>query len=1122
MISFTLRGIAIITGLAALLTGAALMPGRPALAQGPTAPAARKLPPPGSAAKGEIVLKVPDGMPRDQVAGLADQAGCEIAYEIPYSPSFYVVRLKGTAPVTGVQRPAAVAAAMTPEELCEMPSEAVKNAIGKLQSTPGVLADPNIVLFLRGSARSRQQTGPARFVPNDPLYPIQRWHMDMIRAPEAWAIQRGLRPVIVAVTDSGIDDKHPDFLRADGTTSALLPHIDVGLTPPAIAPAFDFFGHGTHVSGTISATTNNAIGVTGVGGYEGGGVNIKILPINITFDPQPFAFLSGGVAGVNYSIQAGAQVHNMSWGGLGVARTLELVVGRAVAAGQVVVAAAGNAQYTGGLSIPDVYPGVIRVTSVGPDRQLASYSNYGPSVTIAAPGGDPVDNPAPALTGAFGTMADVWSTWPLQGGIYSPTTVGYEGISGTSMASPHVAGAAALLIACGAEPAEVKGILMRTAQKQPDEDPVLTGGFSKYGAGLLDVYAAVRSVVDPDPTIRIVGPADLGLTFQRRHTIQVQVKGTGRLDGTPGRTDSNVVIEVRRATGPADLTSPLVTFIGGRDFTVPKPTGTQPRNQTFTISLPEQGRPDLILQPGRYRITARITSVNESGQTVVSESSQFLEIGGRTQESGRSLFAMPFKVRQVSATPEAAAFGSEGSFRLLSWDAFNGEYRPAWDFGFPDAPFTHVRNSANDGDQNGFGPLGPNGEPLTWEVTNPAVSIAPVGIGYWLDRSTGGELNVPPGSAEVNNPVGIRLYGATSKGNGWNLIGNPYIYPVNWNTVNVQPAGTGIILRLEDAIAQQFIQPVLIGWQGDYVYQIAPEGQLIPFHGYWVRALKDCILIIPPTQGAGGRSVSRSAKGSSTLPALENGWRVRLSASVGGDRDGQNYFGQAGDAKAGEDSLDLPKPPAAGSAYVRFVGSSSDGRSTGYAHDMRPASGTGAGRQEWTVAVTSGKSDSNVTLTWDGLGNAPRRTRFTLTDTVTGAKVALRNRSSYTFRAAEAGATRLFKLTMEPVASVGPLAITNVSVASGRGMQGGMAIRLTTNQDADVTARITTITGKPIAPLGGSGATRAAAAQELTLRWDGRSANGGPVPVGGYLVEITARSSDGQVTTIKRPIQFTR
>jgi hypothetical protein len=237
------------------------------------------------------------------------------------------------------------------------------------------------------------------------------------------------------------------------------------------------------------------------------------------------------------------------------------------------------------------------------------------------------------------------------------------------------------------------------------------------------------------------------------------------------------------------------------------------------------------------------------------------------------------------------------------------------------------------------------------------------------------------------------------------MVGAPFTFPVDWNAVSVLYQGQ--IYSLEQAAANNVVRSVLVGYsQGDYVFSVAPQGQFVPWNGYWVRALQDCVLVIPPTPSA-APNVARARPS----PAAGKGWRVRLAAGVAGDRDAQNYFGQVEGARAGEDAFDMAKPPSgAGHAYVRFLQDGAHGRA-GWAFDMRPR---GVGRQEWTAAVTTDRPNAPVTLSWDGPGAAARRGRLTLTDTVTGKKVPLGSQSSYTYRSDEAGATRLFKITLEP------------------------------------------------------------------------------------------------------------
>jgi serine protease len=161
---------------------------------------------------------------------------------------------------------------------------------------------------------------------------------------------------------------------------------------------------------------------------------------------------------------------------------------------------------------PADYPNVIKVSAVGPDRRLASYSSFGGPVAIAAPGGDAADGPP--------QQALILSTY---GRNLNPT--GYEYLQGTSMAAPHVTGVVALLLAVGTRPQDVRGIIQETAQRL-DEAPN-PGGGNQYGAGLIDAYAALLRA--SAPIVRIVFPADNTQTYLRTLAVQIQIFNVGRL-----------------------------------------------------------------------------------------------------------------------------------------------------------------------------------------------------------------------------------------------------------------------------------------------------------------------------------------------------------------------------------------------------------------------------------------------------------------------------------------------------------------------------------------------------------------------------------------------------------------
>jgi subtilisin family serine protease len=216
-------------------------------------------------------------------------------------------------------------------------------------------------------------------------------------------------------------------------------------------------GHGTHVAGTIAALTNNNLGVAGVAPAA------KVLAIRV-LDAQGSGSLSDIADGVLEAVKRGAKIINMSLGGDSDGQTLRAAIAEATAAGVLVVVAAGN-DNTSRATYPAAYPGVLAVGATTASDQRASFSNYGTYVGIAAPG-------------------DRILSTKLGGGTTS--------LSGTSMASPHVAAAAALV--WGANPsltaAQVRAALTRTGA------PV-TGFSQTPEVRRLDALAALRAAQDP-------------------------------------------------------------------------------------------------------------------------------------------------------------------------------------------------------------------------------------------------------------------------------------------------------------------------------------------------------------------------------------------------------------------------------------------------------------------------------------------------------------------------------------------------------------------------------------------------------------------------------------------------
>lgn len=286
--------------------------------------------------------------------------------------------------------------------------ETVEAALEKLRKDSNVVyAEPNYVYQAFDLA-------PKRTV-NDPKF-NELWGLTKIQAPAAWDITTGKSEILVAVVDTGVDYHHPDL------QGQVVKGPDFGNND---ADPMDDQGHGTHVAGTIAALGDNGTGVVGVA------YNTKVLAIKVLGSDG-----SGDMAAIAKGIlkaeEMGAKVINLSLGGSQDARTIKDAVDQVTAKGVLVVAAAGNENTTQN-TYPAAYPNVLAVGATDTSDRRASFSNYGTYVDVAAPGTK----------------------------ILSTTEKAYKSHDGTSMASPHVAGVAALLLAQKADltPEQLRGLL---------------------------------------------------------------------------------------------------------------------------------------------------------------------------------------------------------------------------------------------------------------------------------------------------------------------------------------------------------------------------------------------------------------------------------------------------------------------------------------------------------------------------------------------------------------------------------------------------------------------------------------------------------------------------------------
>ena len=325
--------------------------------------------------------------------------------------------------------------------------------------------DPDFLpLNLRQNGKVTTSVSPKSTSPNDPRY-AEQWNFQMVGAEAAWKRSRGTG-VVVAVIDTGVSGTSSDkgqACRDFGSTTFTAGYDFVNRdTDP-----YDDHGHGTHVAGTIAEATNNSEGVAGLA------YGATIMPLKVL--SASGSGTSADIAdAIRWAADKGANVINMSLGSPFPDAVIRSACTYASKKGVVIVAAAGNSGKQG-VGYPAAYSECIAVSSVGPSGKLAGYSSWGKQVALAAPGGDiggysDRDESAGILQN---------TNLPVE---YGGQGDGYYSFQGTSMASPHVAAAAALVMAQGIkDPVKVRKALIESAAK------VTGGDVKKYGAGILNV-----------------------------------------------------------------------------------------------------------------------------------------------------------------------------------------------------------------------------------------------------------------------------------------------------------------------------------------------------------------------------------------------------------------------------------------------------------------------------------------------------------------------------------------------------------------------------------------------------------------------------------------------------------
>jgi thermitase len=329
------------------------------------------------------------------------------------------------------------------------------------------------------------------FVPNDTYYAtpypsshygnVAQWGPPAISAPAAWDITQGDSSTVIAIVDTGVDAGHPDLAEKIVGEYSFTGKVKDG------------FGHGTHCAGIAAAVTNDSMGVAGMC------PSCKILSVKV-LDDNGSGWISDVASGIVYAADHGADVISLSLGGSARSETLRAALDYALNHNALPVCAMGNSGTTSALE-PAYWGSCLSVVAADSNGSKASFSTYGIRADVSAPG-----------VGILSTMP-TYSTYLSTHG-YKPN---YDALSGTSMATPMVAGIAGLVRSRnpGLTPTQTKGIIMATAGDGKSWSPEL-------GFGLVNAQLAVEAALHTDftpPTVNLISPAP-GATVSKLVTVQ--------------------------------------------------------------------------------------------------------------------------------------------------------------------------------------------------------------------------------------------------------------------------------------------------------------------------------------------------------------------------------------------------------------------------------------------------------------------------------------------------------------------------------------------------------------------------------------------------------------------------
>lgn len=640
----------------------------------------------------------------------------------------------------------------------------------------------------------------------------------------------------------------------------------------------------------------------------------------------------------------------------------------------------------------------------------------------------------------------------------------YNPFGGTSCAAPHVAGAAALLLAeDGGRTATTLGTLLKMLAKKIVPPAILDSEINAYGAGRLSLRVGANTDGQA-PTIAIAFPSNNSTITVASPRMIASITDDSGVDEESIQIYLDDVQVVENGV--------LLPGTWASDYVFDVDSGA--------LSL-------AFTNLTRTRHTLKIEAADTSSNEATPATSNF-RITTPTIAAGLHIISLPYP--DLAAADPSVIFGVPTSdMALIRWVPTDSRYSKYHIY--PD-------------DFASFSP------------PDQLVSKPPAGLGYFLSLPTTGTLDIAA-SGLTDASYEIKLVYGNDAPRGWNLIGNPYEDYVDWGSVEFVSANGRQDLReaMEDDEYSPVTEGVLFNFVssaggGYYTFPSDPtQDTLAPLKGYWLHVLKAATLVVHNT----GTSTTSAAarRDTAKAPAITTtNWNLQLQAQAGKYEDPCNYIGVSAKGTDGYDvGVDVSEPPPLVDSLRLYMPASTGS----LAKDVR--SGAQAST-EWQVDVACRLKNVPVTLSWPQINaTVPRGVALRLKDLSTGQSVYMRTSAGYTFTPKAEGVRHL-TITAE-TGTGASLVVTGLAAAETRG--GGVSLSYSVTRASDVTVEIRNLSGVLVRTLGQSNAD---AGSTQTLLWNGKSDRGVKAPTGKYFARVTARAADGQTVQAIRPFTVGR